>query len=243
MQVVQFASLCIWWCPAASTRPCRVPSLPPGSLPAALPVPATFLRVHGIQIPVQCPSHPRRVPAASLPRPCRVPAASLPRPVPSLSLPYPRHIPSPSPADPVPTPPCLDAHPSHPLLGPVDVSLSALHSLSQNALCGLDEYGNGTYTAEGVIQIVEALKVNQTLQSIKYAAELNQSIIQPGITSGPTDATTLRVLSLSNNALCGLSELTLGGQTCVIGTYTAEGIIQIAEALKVNKTLQSIEYA
>ena len=61
--------------------------------------------------------------------------------------------------------------------------------------------------------------------------------------SGPVDATTLLVLSLSNNALCGLSEtFDRRGNRRVVGTYTAEGIIQITEALKVNKTLQSIEY-
>ena len=35
----------------------------------------------------------------------------------------------------------------------------------------------GTYTAEGIIQIAEALKVNKTLQSIEYAAESNLSTV------------------------------------------------------------------
>ena len=47
----------------------------------------------------------------------------------------------------------------------------------------------------------------------------------------------LLVLSLSGNCLCGLHFY----RGKMEGTYTAEGIIQIAEALKVNKTLQSIE--
>ena len=41
-------------------------------------------------------------------------------------------------------------------------------------LCGMNKYNNGTYTPEGIIQIAEALKVNQTLQSIKYATDPNQ---------------------------------------------------------------------
>ena len=64
-------------------------------------------------------------------------------------------------------------------LGPVDVSLSALRSLSQNALCGIGNYGLGTYTAEGIIQMAEALKVNKTLQGIEYVAESNWSAVLP----------------------------------------------------------------
>ena len=35
-------------------------------------------------------------------------------------------------------------------------------------LCGLTPIGSGTYTSEGIMQIAEALKVNNTLQSIEY---------------------------------------------------------------------------
>ena len=41
--------------------------------------------------------------------------------------------------------------------------------------------------------------------------------------------------SLADNALCGIKY----GE----GTYTAEGITSIAEMLKVNSTLQTLEYA
>ena len=54
-----------------------------------------------------------------------------------------------------------------------------LLSLSRNQLCGIDPYGRGTYTAEGIMQIAEALKVNNTLQSIEYAVESNQSNVFP----------------------------------------------------------------
>ena len=42
-------------------------------------------------------------------------------------------------------------------------------SISDNALCGV-KYGLGTYTAEGIIQLSDALKVNATLTSLKCAA-------------------------------------------------------------------------
>ena len=44
--------------------------------------------------------------------------------------------------------------------------------MSGNQLCGLDQYGDGEYTAEGIIAISAMLKVNGSLQSIKYAASL-----------------------------------------------------------------------
>ena len=31
-------------------------------------------------------------------------------------------------------------------------------SLDSNALCGIDEYGDGTYTAEGITKLCEGLK-------------------------------------------------------------------------------------
>ena len=38
--------------------------------------------------------------------------------------------------------------------------------LSGNELCGLDEDGDGDYTAEGIIALAEALKVNGSLASV-----------------------------------------------------------------------------
>ena len=48
--------------------------------------------------------------------------------------------------------------------------LSLARSLDDNELCGLDEHGEGTYTTEGIVAIVEMLKVNTTLQSIRCVA-------------------------------------------------------------------------
>ena len=40
-------------------------------------------------------------------------------------------------------------------------------SLDGNQLCGIDQYGKGTYTPEGIAKIAEMLSVNTTLQSIR----------------------------------------------------------------------------
>ena len=44
---------------------------------------------------------------------------------------------------------------------------SLLGSLDRNHFCGLDIYGEGTYTAEGITKIADMLSVNTTLQSIR----------------------------------------------------------------------------
>ena len=42
--------------------------------------------------------------------------------------------------------------------------------LDNNKLCGLDVWGNGTYTAEGIIKLSDALKINKTLTSLRCAS-------------------------------------------------------------------------
>ena len=44
--------------------------------------------------------------------------------------------------------------------------------MGSNALCGINQYGEGTYTARGIVAIVEMLKVNTTLQSIRCVARV-----------------------------------------------------------------------
>ena len=45
-----------------------------------------------------------------------------------------------------------------------------VRSLEYNQLCGLDRNGKGTYTAEGIIKLSDALKVNKSLTSLRCAA-------------------------------------------------------------------------
>ena len=51
---------------------------------------------------------------------------------------------------------------------PVD-TLPSLGSLADNALCGVDRYGRGTYTAEGITKLCEGLK-GSAVTSLKCAA-------------------------------------------------------------------------
>ena len=45
-------------------------------------------------------------------------------------------------------------------------------SLDNNQLCGIDRFGIGTYTAEGITKIAEMLAMNTTLQSIRWALQV-----------------------------------------------------------------------
>ena len=133
-------------------------------------------------------------------------------------------------------------------------------NLSNNVLCGVDNRGQGTYTAEGITAIAEALRVNGTLTELSIygnhigdegvgaiceaiqsnketkLASLNMgfnSIGQVGAKSAAALVAvtgTLTSLDLSSNQLCGLSHFGSG-------TYTAEGITAIADALRVNAGL------
>jgi hypothetical protein len=140
--------------------------------------------------------------------------------------------------------------------------------ISDNLLCGIDEGGNaygGTYTAEGITAIADALRVNGGLTSVKlrgnklgeegwgaiFAAicgnkdskimsmdvsnedigpagvKLIAEVLRTSVTGGLTS------LGLSSNQLCGVDRY---GK----GTYTAEGITAIAEALRVHGSLTQV---
>jgi hypothetical protein len=48
-------------------------------------------------------------------------------------------------------------------------------SLDSNALCGLNLLDRGTYTAEGILKIAEALKINTSITSIRQAERFPMS--------------------------------------------------------------------
>ena len=50
-----------------------------------------------------------------------------------------------------------------------------LGSLANNPICGINAYGGGFYTAEGINALCEALKDNNTLTSLKYSQQLEYS--------------------------------------------------------------------
>ena len=43
-------------------------------------------------------------------------------------------------------------------------------NLSENALCGIDRYGDGTYTADGIKAIAESISVSPSITSIDLSA-------------------------------------------------------------------------
>ena len=83
-------------------------------------------------------------------------------------------------------------------------------NLSGNELCGLDNNGGGTYNAEGITAIADALRVNGALTTI----------------------------DLSDNQLCGVWTDDDDGDDD--GNYTAEGITAIADAMRVNGALTTV---
>ena len=48
--------------------------------------------------------------------------------------------------------------------------LTSQLDLSSNQLCGLDDYGRGTYTAEGITAIADALKVTASITSVDLSS-------------------------------------------------------------------------
>jgi len=139
--------------------------------------------------------------------------------------------------------------------------------LSGNQLCGIWTDGyckqQGTYTAEGITAIADALRVNGALTALNLSSnclkdegvsavcEAIQSNNKTKLASlnfgdnniGPVGANAvaamvavtgrLTSLDLSNNSLCGVNVYR--------GTYTAEGITAIADALRVNGALTSVK--
>ena len=45
-------------------------------------------------------------------------------------------------------------------------------NISGNELCGVDRYGRGTYTTEGIVAIADALKDNASVTSVRVSPEL-----------------------------------------------------------------------
>jgi len=50
--------------------------------------------------------------------------------------------------------------------------------LSGNHLCGINEYGQGTYTAEGITAIADALRVNGGLTSLDLSKTALCGVVQ-----------------------------------------------------------------
>ena len=90
-------------------------------------------------------------------------------------------------------------------------------NLGDNQLCGLDGYGRGTYTADGITAIADALRVNGSLTSLDLS--INRLGAEGAAALAPALAANglLTSLDLSNNYL------------------TDEGVSAVCEAIKSNK--------
>ena len=108
-------------------------------------------------------------------------------------------------------------------------------NLAENQLCGVDGFGQGTYTTKGIIAIAEALKVTASLTEVlAFPFECTTtSLLLITLASSVLCCVCALQLNLSANQLCGLDRR---GR----GTYTAEGITAIANALKVMASLTKI---
>ena len=90
--------------------------------------------------------------------------------------------------------------------------------MTNNALCGVSQFGYGTYTTEGITKLFEALK-GSAVTSLKCAPPRVFAFV-----SAPVDTPSSRG-SLDDNHLCGVNR---HGH----GTYTTEGITKLCEGLK-----------
>jgi Ran GTPase-activating protein (RanGAP) involved in mRNA processing and transport len=133
--------------------------------------------------------------------------------------------------------------------------------LSRNQLCGLDAYGQGTYTAEGIIVIADALRVNGALTSVDVGwNDITGNVAQELATvvlSKPTleifcnipikklRADSLSELDLSGKGVGVTGALVLANLLPVTGALTTldlsfndlkyEGISAVCKAIKSNK--------
>ena len=105
-------------------------------------------------------------------------------------------------------------------------------SLDDNALCGRDKYGNGTYyTTEGITKIVDMLKANTVLTSIRCVPlHLLLIMLAPPNPSAlrPVDRD-LFCLSIADNFICYEGEMS--------------GLVALCKMLETNSSLLSLKYA
>eukprot|EP00900_Chrysochromulina_parva_P017239 jgi/Chrpa1/25516/Chrysochromulina_OHIO_Genome00026415-RA len=139
-------------------------------------------------------------------------------------------------------------------------------NLSRNQLCGVDERGQGTYTAEGITAIADALRGSLTSIKLKYnqlgdegwgaifaaiCGNKDSKIMSLDASFENISPAGIQLIAeaLRTSVTGGLTSIDLSGnRVCGIwtdnssqhGTYTAEGITAIAYALRVNGGLTSV---
>jgi hypothetical protein len=108
-------------------------------------------------------------------------------------------------------------------------------NLSDNHMCGLDRYGSGTYTAEGIIVIADALRVNGALTRVDVrrnniagdgAAQLSAAVL------GNIKIKTFNEIPIKEMRANSLTELDLNGKGVgVEGGMVVAGLIPLMGVL------------
>jgi Ran GTPase-activating protein (RanGAP) involved in mRNA processing and transport len=108
--------------------------------------------------------------------------------------------------------------------------VSALQlDLSKNELCGVDKYGDGDYTAEGIIALADALKVTPSITSLS----LGQNEL------GDEGAIAI-AQALKESKVSKLASLDLTGKGYGEGRIGPTGAKELAEYLWVTASLTKI---
>ena len=97
-----------------------------------------------------------------------------------------------------------------------------------NQLCGINEYGQGTYTAEGITAIANALRVNGSLTKLSLAKNELKEEGTKAICKALKQNTTLKELDISG----GRSASNIGGPA---------GVKHVAKMLGVNGSLTALD--
>ena len=105
---------------------------------------------------------------------------------------------------------------------PLTLLLCYADSLAENALCGVNEYGRGTYTAEGITKLCEGLK-GSSVTSLECAAALKC------------------LLSCQRPLTCLSTRLCSHSRSLCYNDLGPKGAAALAEGLKGNSTLQSLK--
>jgi hypothetical protein len=71
--------------------------------------------------------------------------------------------------------------------------------LSRNQLCGVNKYGQGTFTAEGITAIADALRVNGALTKLSLAQNKLEEAGTKAICEALEQNTTLKELDISGD--------------------------------------------
>ena len=107
--------------------------------------------------------------------------------------------------------------------------------LSGNQLCGLDDYAQGAYTAEGIIVIADALRVNGALMKLSLASNYLKEEGTKAICEALKQNKTLKELDLSGHDNIGRA----AGAKHVADMLGVNGALTVTNLLQTNLDVES----